>query len=262
MVNPTPPAEVELARVLKSPSPIPSEDKGVNPTYYGSLTLSDNSETNAYIKHISPDEVFTEVICSLICRSIGLPTPKPYIAILDGDATLDSLKENEDPLLFATEDAKRPSFKRLLRESEAVKEAISSMLHEWPHTPTSAVFDEQIGNIDRNTGNILIDLEGECSLIDHGLAFNHSVNPSDIQHYNIFAEITAKRKKPLDQISKALPKLQKVDVDQLIICSQGERYASQQHIERVQMFYNTRLRHIRDIFDLRFGTVSNQSLPL
>lgn len=250
------PQPVQIARILQSPKPIASHMKGINATYYGSLTLSDDLEVNAYIKHIPPNEVFTEVICSLICSAMNLPTPQPYLALLDGDATLPSLQLGDDPILYATKDANRPSFKT----SYAASNIVYEMLVDWTHTPCSAVFDEQIANMDRHGGNILIDASGDCSLIDHGLAFNRAVTANSIQPKNTFAELTAQKKDPLKLIEKSLPKLQNIEFDLLLDCSHGKRYADVSYINSIRAFYDTRLRHIRDIFDLRFGTACNLSL--
>jgi len=259
------PSYVQLARILQAPEPLPDDQKGINSTYYGSLTLENGLEQPAYIKRIPADEIFTEVICSLICCAMQIPTPTPFLAILDGDASLPGIDASrENPLLFATADAKRPTFK-----SYTESEQIFQLLASWAHAPSSAVFDEQVGNIDRNTGNILMDASGDCCLIDHGFAFNTSVRHDMILDNNTFAKILpyhAKQlrppKKPLDIISKALPRLEGVKFDELLAFSRGERYASPAHIKRIKLFYETRLHHIRDIFDLRFGTSANQSLPL
>lgn len=261
----TKPPHVQIARILQTPEPLPDDQKGINNTYYGSLTLENGLEQPAYIKHIPADEIFTETICSLICCAMGIPTPTPYLAILDGDAKLPGVNTSDDnPLLFATADAKRPTFK-----SHPQSEQVWQLLIRWAHTPNSAVFDEQIGNIDRNAGNILMDASGGCCLIDHGFAFHMSVTPSMIQPDNPFAKILPfhaeqlrPKKQPLDIIAKALPNLTGVRFDDLLTFSRGELYASPEHIERIRLFYETRLNHIRDIFDLRFGTSANQSLPL
>lgn len=257
-----PTGSIEVARILESPSPISNEKKGINPVYYGSITLQSGDEVNAYIKHIPPNEVFTEVICSLICISMGIPTPTPYLALLDANATIPTLNHGDDPILFATSDAQRPSFKAMNKSNDLVYQ----LLEQWTHTPDSAVFDEQIGNQDRHGDNILMDAAGNCSLIDHGLAFDRNVWATQAQQKNTFVEIIAesksKKTSPLQRVTKSLPLLQKVDFDLLLEYSHGRRYADEEHIERIRAFYDTRLNHIRDIFDLKLGKTNHMSLPI
>ena len=249
---------IQVVRLLETPTKLNAEQSGIRDTYYGSLTLGNGSEQAAYIKHIHQNEIFTEVICSMICSSIGIPTPVPYLVLLDGKATIGNSTLDDNPALFATADAQRPSFKL----NEENNEVLLEWLRNWQYTPKSAVFDEQIANQDRNQGNILIASAGDVCLIDHGAAFDTRVLSNCCQARNSFADLLQHNKKPLDRISKALPSLATVNFDDIIKCSRWELYADEDHVKRVSAFYKERLNSIRDIFDFRYCKTSNLSLPI
>jgi hypothetical protein len=249
---------IEIARLLETPTKLSDEQSGIRDTYYGSITLANDKEQNCYIKNIDPNEVYTEVLCSFLCSAIGIPTPKPYLVLLDGQATIGQYKIGDNPILYATEDADRPSFK-MYNEN---KDLIYSWLIDWKHTPKGAVLDEQIANQDRNQGNVLIGGKGDFCLIDHGMAFDPSTFADKSQVKNSLADILSNKPNPLKSITSALPMLAEVNFNDLVRRSLWEHYADESHVLRIESFYNQRLNHIRDIFDFRFCESNNMSLPI
>jgi hypothetical protein len=249
---------IEIARLLETPKKLSKEQSGIRDTYYGSITLANGKEQNCYIKNIDPNEVYTEVICSFLCSSIGIPTPKPYLVLLDGESTIGQYKAEDNPLLYATEDAERPSFKM---HSEN-KEIILSWLMDWKHTPKGAILDEQIANQDRNQGNLLIGGKGDFCLIDHGMAFDLRIFADKSQFKNSLADILSYKPDPLKSITSALPMLATVDFNDLVRRSLWQHYADESHVLRIESFYSQRLHHIRDIFDFRYCKSNNMSLPI
>jgi len=127
---------------------------------------SDSGIYTAYIKEISHDAIYTECVCAMAGRSLGLNIPKPFI-VTDGVQ-----------FYFGSEDAGYESFKQFV---DAGDSSIAKALLQWARLNECAIFDEWIGNGDRNQGNFLFDGAGDFTLIDHESAFGgngwHKSNP-------------------------------------------------------------------------------------
>jgi len=110
----------------------------------------------AYIKHIDLYGIYTESVCAMAGRELGLDIPKPFI-VLDGET-----------LMFGCEDTGYDSFKQYVYRND---KAVEKALFKWLGINQATIFDEWIGNADRNRGNLLYCGDGSFTLIDHGLAF-------------------------------------------------------------------------------------------
>jgi len=110
----------------------------------------------AYVKDVEAHIIYTECVCAMAGRSLGLDIPKPFI-VRDGST-----------LLFGCEDAGFDSFKQFISKGDR---AIAVALSQWSGLNDAIIFDEWIANPDRNQGNFLYDGNGSFTLIDHGHAF-------------------------------------------------------------------------------------------
>jgi hypothetical protein len=139
--------------------------KGEIYTYAGS--------TIAYVKMLRPNQVISEVVCALLGLAVGLKIPKPYLVRVDSNNLPDSKKWERGEITricFGSEDAKHPSFRRLVnpQNPQSLAEFMRVLLSWKGYRPT-ALFDEWIANCDRNSGNLLYDGD-EIWLIDHAHA--------------------------------------------------------------------------------------------
>ncbi len=105
-----------------------------------------------------------EAFCAILGRGLGIPIPKPFLVLAD-DTTLDVIPPGQHALMFGSEDAAYPSFRRYADCSQAYEK-----LQNFKASLDVGVFDEWIANHDRNVGNILYDGGDDFLFIDHGLA--------------------------------------------------------------------------------------------
>jgi len=168
----TMPSTIKTAFVPKNVSmKRDSRNSGVNSLWRGYLVTSDNKMTKAYVKQIQNiNELYKEVLCSLLGRAIGIETPEPLIVKVEADHP--DIPNNGNQLFFGTEDCESPSFSRFLLNNKSNEEQLLS--YEKLHEIIS--FDELIANTDRHLGNILFN-GVEYNFIDHGKTF-----PPDFGH--------------------------------------------------------------------------------
>lgn len=138
---------------------------GINPLWRGYVVTSDHKVTKAYVKQIGNiNELYKEVLCSLLGRAIGIDTPEPLIVKVE--ANHPDIPNNGEQLFFGTEDCESPSFSRFMTNNKSNEEQLLN--YEKLHEIVS--FDELIANTDRHSGNILFD-GVEYNFIDHGRTF-------------------------------------------------------------------------------------------
>ncbi|TNL51647.1 HipA family kinase [Acinetobacter bereziniae] len=138
---------------------------GINPLWRGYVVTSDHKITKAYVKQIgNVNELYKEVLCSLLGRAIGIDTPEPLIVKVEADHP--DIPNNGEQLFFGTEDCESPSFSRFMTNNKANEEQLLN--YEKLHEIVS--FDELIANTDRHSGNILFN-GVEYNFIDHGRTF-------------------------------------------------------------------------------------------
>ncbi|MGB2680797.1 MAG: HipA family kinase [Candidatus Competibacter sp.] len=147
-------------------------DQNMNPTWKTHVKTHD-SIVVAYVKRISHRKLFVECVCSVLGRHLGLPIPKPLIIKITNENFKD-IPISKYELAFGSEDAGYPSFRRYLKNNEAMKK-----LKNFSKTLDVGVFDEWIANWDRNVGNILYDGSEKFSFIDHENAIDPTLKPGD-----------------------------------------------------------------------------------
>jgi hypothetical protein len=122
-----------------------------------------SSEEPVIAKAIPPLEIVGEVYCSLLCRSVDLPTPEPLILRC----------QDTNKVMFGSVDFPHPNctqFFSFTDDDPTWLERWTDLLSRWPAFPAVVAFDEWINNRDRNPGNLLWRDYNEFSLIDHGKA--------------------------------------------------------------------------------------------
>jgi len=121
------------------------------------------AEEPVIAKTVPPLEIIGEVYCSLLCRSLDLPTPEPLIL----------RSQDTGDFMFGSIDFAHPNCTQFFNFSDndpTWLERWTSLLSRWPAFPSVVAFDEWINNRDRNPGNVLWRDYNEFSLIDHGKA--------------------------------------------------------------------------------------------
>jgi hypothetical protein len=164
--------QVELGVLLPGAQVI--NDLNINPTWKAHVKTNQTTLV-AYVKQVDLRGIYVECVCAVLGRCLGLPIPKPLIVRAANDA-LNHIPESETILLFGSEDAVYPSFRRYLTNNsdDAMKK-----LENFPKALDIGVFDEWIANADRNAGNILYDGGDNFSFIDHEKAINPDLKPED-----------------------------------------------------------------------------------
>lgn len=153
------PNDVEIGLYL-SGSRVTDEDVlGQHSLFYGTVQIPSKKRFNAYVKAVSPRQIFAEVFCSLIGRSLNLPIPLTIPVIAKGESLGISAKT---VMCVASLDCQSVPVGRAVRV-----EAVIDLLQRWKHNRTAIVFDELIANSDRHLRNVLIGSDGKLWLIDH-----------------------------------------------------------------------------------------------
>lgn len=161
--------------------------QGVNPIWKGYVVTSDNIMEQAYVKKVNNiNELYKEVVCSLLGRAIGINTPEPLIVYVDKEHP--QINSNPNELFFGTIDCESNSFARYIEDNEFHEDEI--LTYQDLHKIIS--FDELVANADRHSKNILFN-GTTYFFIDHGETFIPALdyNQPLIQHKwgrNILAE--------------------------------------------------------------------------
>lgn len=168
---------IVLANVVAGPKPIDPMNEGANKSFIGYVDAADGARHRAFIKDLSRKQLCNELLAAALGRSLGLPMPRPFLAVVDPEDLDNTFSLEYAPtlgvssyrLVFASEDAVSPSLSQVFIGEEL--EIIIDKLREWPSFWRSLVFDEWIANIDRHPGNYLLLSAGDISLIDHDQCF-------------------------------------------------------------------------------------------
>lgn len=162
----TMPKSVETALVSRSSTM--RQDKlnaGINDIWKGYVVTSSNQVVQAYVKKTNNiNELYREILCSLLGRAIGISTPEPLIVKIE--ANHPDIPGETDQYFFGTKDCESAPFTRFMANNKCNEKELLSYenLHEI------IVFDELIANRDRHPGNVLFDGE-KYDFIDHGDTF-------------------------------------------------------------------------------------------
>lgn len=129
-------------------------EKGRNQGETCLVQLESGARSIAYVKALEPYKIAVEVICALLARHLGLPTPAPLLVHVPG----------ESALRFGSAFIDAPPFRHAVRLDGGPAIA---RIRAWKHLVPTACFDEWIANPDRHAGNFLHDGKESFWLIDH-----------------------------------------------------------------------------------------------
>lgn len=165
-------APVGFGHFLPGGQLLPAGIKGINETYRGWIEV-DGTRQQAFVKFLRPWEIFNELLGSVLCQLIGLPTPLSFLVVVDRDEypspALFPDPQIQHALAFASQAMPAEALSR--RMSLTSLPALRALVEAWREWPDVILFDQWIANPDRHTGNVLSGAPGEFYLIDHGLCF-------------------------------------------------------------------------------------------
>ena len=161
---------IEIATLL--PGATLFSDSNINQTWKAHVRTATNTVV-VFAKIIDPREICVEAFCAILGRELGIPIPKPFLVLAD-NTTLDVIPPGQHALMYGSEDADYPSFRRYADCSQAYEK-----LQNFKASLDVGVFDEWIANHDRNVGNILYDGCDDFLFIDHGVALPEGLHASE-----------------------------------------------------------------------------------
>ncbi|ATX62725.1 hypothetical protein [Yersinia hibernica] len=117
---------IEVATLL--PGSKKFNESNINQTWKGHVKTSADTVV-VFAKLIPPREICVEAYCALLGRAMGIPIPKPYLILADS-SSLDVIPKGHHSLMFGSEDATYPSFRRYAQCQGAMQklEAFKSSL--------------------------------------------------------------------------------------------------------------------------------------
>lgn len=248
---------VQLARVLPGAQLI--DTKSVNSVYRGQVLLADGSMSQAYIKDLNNWELASETMAAAVCVQLGLPTPRPFLAISDNDTlTLTKAPTNPDNfrITFASVDADCPHVAfRYEAAPNQEKEEVIRKFAEQADLPGLYYFDNWLANIDRHAANLLFGDLGQVWLIDHGLCFggpawpSSNLNPQEIYKDRLSEWLTPRllegEKKSVEvQGSKLVDKLKNIDLSQTATKNYVDQIVDQEHVNQIVTFLTQRITEV------------------
>ena len=126
------------------------------------------------VKACKPHEVAREVLCNVVARWLGIPTPMGFV--VDIAATRWGRERIERG------DCERHTFAGAwggfdLRRAVPGSHESTQALLGWRHIHRAAAFDEWIGNADRTPANLVFVGKGRFLLIDHEQALPDYLQP-------------------------------------------------------------------------------------
>lgn len=238
------------------PGAIKFNDCNVNPTWKAHIQTHDETVVG-FVKLIDFRKIYVECVCAVIGRELGLPIPKPILVKVPQESLPSEVSNKPFILAFASQDAEYPSFRRYFNSNST--DALESLIN-FSKSLDIAVFDEWIGNWDRNIGNILYDGNNEYFFIDHENAIDKSLQP----------ESPAPRNQMLEQLANSLSEFEKyksnrtsqVDITPTYVGlpfslisekTLGGLYLADDEVVGVIKFLEERLNSLKDLITLRWG---------
>ncbi len=253
---------ITIAELL--PGYEPYHEKNVNSVYKAQVHTDDQGEISAFVKSIPDHELLMECICALVGRALKLPIPKPLLVIVKPDSCPPG-HDLRKPL-FGCEEIQHPSVRRFVCPDGDIDphfyQLFIDKISAWKQLADAALFDEQIANCDRNSGNYLFDGK-TFHLIDHGLAmyilFNEAITIDSPIPDNSFLQILAQqdeisRKRSQNQIKPLLAQLGRIDISKAYEFSLFEKYADDPGLgQKMIETYRKRIEYITDIVFTQLG---------
>ena len=136
-----------------------------SPLWVGNALQANGQKPRLWLRQLPAAQLLAECFATQAGRLCGLPIPRPFL-VFDPQHLI---TPPHAPPLFGSLDAEHPSLRQRIAHDgdQAVKEA----LRRWPLLRQCGCFDEHVGNVDRNLGNVLFDGEEEWVPIDQAYSF-------------------------------------------------------------------------------------------
>ncbi len=234
-------------------------DKNINPTWKVHVKTNE-STIGAYVKKIPYREIYVECVCAILGRCLELPIPRPILVKITHEALPDIVPENQFSLAFGSEDADYPSFRRFAVGQEAFMK-----LMNFAKTVDVGVFDEWIGNFDRNWGNILFDGGEEFVFIDHGNAIQSSLSIEQPERSNEIIDKLFSMQSEFERFklnkevnAKIIPQYPNLPYPLIAEKTSATSYLPEQDILNIINFLQQRTNYLSLLFESRLGLGLNQ----
>lgn len=228
-------------------------DCNINQTWKGHVRTNTDTVV-VYAKLIDAREICIEAFCALLGRQLGIPIPKPFLILADS-SSLPIVPPGQNALMFGSEDADFPSFRRYANCKQAY-----TRLQNFKSTLDVGVFDEWIANHDRNIGNILYDGGNEFLFIDHGLAIPKEMDPCQPAVDNNIIRVLFSIKSELEKFRdlrttsrEITPTYNLLPLNEIMGQTQSKKYLAESEITKVLDFLSQRLSVIDSLVRCRLG---------
>ncbi|MCA9420419.1 MAG: hypothetical protein KC592_05345 [Nitrospira sp.] len=243
--------EIELATLMPGAELV--KGQGVEETWISDI-YAESGPTTAYVKVLNPNQIISEVVCAMVGLALNLNIPKPFLVQVDKPNLPHSIKwipgENRK-FCFGSENANSQSFSQLITRHQNKRDAFLTILFNWPGFKETAWFDEWVANGDRHAGNIL--WNGKTFwLIDHSHALTgQNWVPTDLKNgkkvLNKFLDAgfvsrmnQATKEEWSNLAGTVASRYVDVELANLNSCGMMEEYATNEEIEAVVRFLETR----------------------
>lgn len=254
---------VDLVTML--PGAVKVDDQNVNPTWKAHVLHADSSISVAYVKLIDARKIYIECFCALLGRNMALPIPKPLLVNVPHESLSCSVTDGQSCIAFGSEDAAYPSFRRKFNQDqpEAMK-----LLKAYSKILNISVFDEWIGNGDRNIGNILYDGKSLFNFIDHELALPKGLSKDNRATKNqllssCFSTLSEfeKHKASKNILNDIHPQMSGMDLKSALDNCLASIYFNEADAEEIKDIVSDRLSTLAQHSDLRMG-IKQQGLAI
>ncbi|WP_261457909.1 hypothetical protein [Serratia fonticola] len=180
-------------------------------TYLCLVEWPDGIVRQSYVKIFAYEKrigIFNEILGYLLTKASDLPVPPKAGILILPEGLLQMVGVPVSPIAFVTSKVagNSPSSYYLIQDMCRFS-ALRSILDGWGKLHKTIAFDEWVANQDRNLGNLIIDSNGQVTLIDH------SNMPVDLvwDPIDLTADLVPVNR--LEQVFRSLPTLpQKMDI--------------------------------------------------
>ncbi|MBC3249404.1 hypothetical protein BFS14_03700 [Serratia fonticola] len=140
-------------------------------TYLCLVDWPDGVERQSYVKIFEHEKgigIFNEILGYLLTKASDLPVPPKAGILILPEGILQMLGVPVSPIAFVTSKVAGNSPCSYHNIGDMVSyESLRSILDGWSNLHKTIAFDEWVANQDRNLGNLIIDSNGQVTLIDH-----------------------------------------------------------------------------------------------
>ncbi|UAN57421.1 HipA family kinase [Serratia sp. JSRIV004] len=242
---------IEVATLL--PGAKKFHESNINQTWKGHVKTNTDTVV-VFAKLIPPREICIEAYCALLGQALGIPIPKPFLILADS-SSLDVLSPGHHALMFGSEDAAYPSFRRYAQCKEAMEK-----LEAFKSSLDVGVFDEWIANHDRNLGNMLYDGGEDFFFIDHGLAIPNDLLPTMPASDNNILRVLYSLKTEIEKFrvlraasQNITPVCHSLNLLSIMDSTLAEKYIPSAEINGILSFLSRRLPVLESLIRSRIG---------